>query len=109
MIRRPPRSTLDRSSAASDVYKRQPLRKSPNVADSVGNNGGARVGAYRVDGRPLLGARLYPPATARPQRGAKRGDVLLRGGSVGMRGGPSRRRVCRAPPRFPLAGRSAVV
>src|SRR5678815_5079344 len=26
MIRRPPRSTLDRSSAASDVYKRQDLR-----------------------------------------------------------------------------------
>ena len=26
MIRRPPRSTLDRSSAASDVYKRQALR-----------------------------------------------------------------------------------
>ena len=26
MIRRPPRSTLDRSSAASDVYKRQILR-----------------------------------------------------------------------------------
>ena len=25
MIRRPPRSTQDRSSAASDVYKRQPL------------------------------------------------------------------------------------
>ena len=25
MIRRPPRSTLDRSSAASDVYKRQQL------------------------------------------------------------------------------------
>ena len=28
MIRRPPRSTLDRSSAASDVYKRQFLHKS---------------------------------------------------------------------------------
>ena len=29
MIRRPPRSTLDRSSAASDVYKRQvPLSRS---------------------------------------------------------------------------------
>ena len=28
MIRRPPRSTLDRSSAASDVYKRQSLRPS---------------------------------------------------------------------------------
>src|SRR5678815_3221170 len=27
MIRRPPRSTLDRSSAASDVYKRQGIRK----------------------------------------------------------------------------------
>src|SRR5678815_2782841 len=27
MIRRPPRSTLDRSSAASDVYKRQPERR----------------------------------------------------------------------------------
>src|SRR5678816_4895486 len=30
MIRRPPRSTLDRSSAASDVYKRQPYGQSPN-------------------------------------------------------------------------------
>src|SRR5678815_5874645 len=29
MIRRPPRSTLDRSSAASDVYKRQP--HNPNL------------------------------------------------------------------------------
>src|SRR5450756_3105336 len=27
MIRRPPRSTQSRSSAASDVYKRQPLRR----------------------------------------------------------------------------------
>ena len=27
MIRRPPRSTLDRSSAASDVYKRQALQR----------------------------------------------------------------------------------
>ena len=29
MIRRPPRSTLDRSSAASDVYKRQGLAVAP--------------------------------------------------------------------------------
>ena len=29
MIRRPPRSTLDRSSAASDVYKRQELIRAP--------------------------------------------------------------------------------
>ena len=33
MIRRPPRSTLDRSSAASDVYKRQKQR--PDVFDLV--------------------------------------------------------------------------
>ena len=32
MIRRPPRSTLDRSSAASDVYKRQNL-----IFDKLGN------------------------------------------------------------------------
>ena len=31
MIRRPPRSTLDRSSAASDVYKRQELGISERV------------------------------------------------------------------------------
>ena len=34
MIRRPPRSTLDRSSAASDVYKRQPLT-CPEVPEDV--------------------------------------------------------------------------
>ena len=32
MIRRPPRSTLDRSSAASDVYKRQALQDAPDAA-----------------------------------------------------------------------------
>ena len=31
MIRRPPRSTLDRSSAASDVYKRQIIGYEPTV------------------------------------------------------------------------------
>ena len=31
MIRRPPRSTLDRSSAASDVYKRQGIQHSNNL------------------------------------------------------------------------------
>ena len=33
MIRRPPRSTLDRSSAASDVYKRQVLGQGPVPLD----------------------------------------------------------------------------
>ena len=32
MIRRPPRSTLDRSSAASDVYKRQVESANENIA-----------------------------------------------------------------------------
>ncbi len=31
MIRRPPRSTLDRSSAASDVYKRQALESAKRL------------------------------------------------------------------------------
>ena len=35
MIRRPPRSTLDRSSAASDVYKRQLLDDTFTKADLV--------------------------------------------------------------------------
>ena len=36
MIRRPPRSTLDRSSAASDVYKRQPLVSRPPDIGGLG-------------------------------------------------------------------------
>ena len=35
MIRRPPRSTLSSSSAASDVYKRQILRRKPVSASAV--------------------------------------------------------------------------
>src|SRR5678815_2405735 len=36
MIRRPPRSTLDRSSAASDVYKRQGREKDPAALALLG-------------------------------------------------------------------------
>ena len=36
MIRRPPRSTLDRSSAASDVYKRQDERLGEELVELVG-------------------------------------------------------------------------
>ena len=38
MIRRPPRSTLDRSSAASDVYKRQRINESV-LQYRIGNTG----------------------------------------------------------------------
>ena len=41
MIRRPPRSTLDRSSAASDVYKRQ--READQERDRVGIDGDAEA------------------------------------------------------------------
>ena len=41
MIRRPPRSTLDRSSAASDVYKRQ--------GGDCGWSGGTHVAEVEVD------------------------------------------------------------
>ena len=37
MIRRPPRSTLDRSSAASDVYKRQVFRTTGTVVKFAGH------------------------------------------------------------------------
>ena len=38
MIRRPPRSTLDRSSAASDVYKRQGLPRASHTQQFVGDH-----------------------------------------------------------------------
>ena len=54
MIRRPPRSTLDRSSAASDVYKRQAVGVAVGVAvgggleatvgDAVGDADGVKTG-----------------------------------------------------------------
>ena len=50
MIRRPPRSTLDRSSAASDVYKRQTydIKEKPQARVETGkahqiSNGGSHV------------------------------------------------------------------
>ena len=50
MIRRPPRSTLDRSSAASDVYKRQ-------VDASATIIGGRNIGDEYFDANPHLNFR----------------------------------------------------
>ena len=52
MIRRPPRSTLDRSSAASDVYKRQLLD------DVLGVRGVARHAQRRAVQLVQMGERL---------------------------------------------------
>src|SRR5664280_286136 len=50
MIRRPPRSTLSSSSAASDVYKRQPQGGCTN--NNVGNRGQQR-GKWHAESRAL--------------------------------------------------------
>ena len=61
MIRRPPRSTLDRSSAASDVYKRQGQRRL-NAHAVVGIADWHAEGAsHRVDRREIeraIGSRV---------------------------------------------------
>ena len=59
MIRRPPRSTLDRSSAASDVYKRQVER------EHVARVGGDARAAAQVDEGPrmALGQRGDEPVS----------------------------------------------
>eukprot|EP00657_Telonema_sp_P-1_P006630 TRINITY_DN2585_c0_g1_i2.p1 TRINITY_DN2585_c0_g1~~TRINITY_DN2585_c0_g1_i2.p1 ORF type:complete len:197 (+),score=79.41 TRINITY_DN2585_c0_g1_i2:49-639(+) len=49
MIRRPPRYTQSRSSAASDVYKRQ-----ASTAISINNNGGERLGLQRIESQRVL-------------------------------------------------------
>ena len=57
MLRRPPRSTLDRSSAASDVYKRQ-LKKTLNV-ESI-------TPAFIADVASIAGATNTAYGTAAP-------------------------------------------
>ena len=52
MIRRPPRSTLDRSSAASDVYKRQMIGE----AERIDADGKGRVVFEEVD--DLIGEQI---------------------------------------------------
>src|SRR5678809_1131188 len=60
MIRRPPRSTLDRSSAASDVYKRQLFRIDDREHDER-----AQLGSLLQD---LLELALETNARVQPNR-----------------------------------------
>ena len=53
MIRRPPTSTQSRSSAASDVYKRQALRYLPWLSDQ---------GWIITNSEPFINISNYPPA-----------------------------------------------
>src|SRR5678809_154650 len=52
MIRRPPRSTLDRSSAASDVYKRQFKGRTIHTYHTEGAGGGHAPDIIRICGEP---------------------------------------------------------
>ena len=65
MIRRPPRSTLDRSSAASDVYKRQ--AEAPRAA--------AEAPRAAAEARPA--AAEARPAAAEARRAARAERCLL--------------------------------
>src|SRR5680860_894602 len=77
MIRRPPRSTQSRSSAASDVYKRQ----GPGTAVLLGNVGCVEVGRQQRLGRLAGVARLLVDhgGVRRDLRVADRTDRLADG------------------------------
>ena len=60
MIRRPPRSTLDRSSAASDVYKRQTERRSPGPSARPDRRAALTlIGPEEADKRGIAAAVSY--------------------------------------------------
>ena len=67
MIRRPPRSTLDRSSAASDVYKRQVADNVDLERDAVREEPHTEAGDEQQDGRVQQDARclLYTSPSPR--------------------------------------------
>ena len=54
MIRRPPRSTLDRSSAASDVYKRQSCNRGVEGGIERVRDGDCSAALGRVDGLEMV-------------------------------------------------------
>src|SRR5680860_1589252 len=77
MIRRPPRSTQSRSSAASDVYKRQ---TAPVQGGNVGAGTGASVGKFLwLEGGAKVGAMKGGVGSARGDVG---GGIIVTALSV---------------------------
>ena len=68
MIRRPPRSTLDRSSAASDVYKRQvdPPGGGPRLVEAEGSERDADLGGPAVGGAARALSLIHISEPTRP-------------------------------------------
>ena len=71
MTRRPPRSTLDRSSAASDVYKRQPINPAGTcdpLTAGVGhvNSPGCGTGVFQTDVYQCVDAAMACPPPGAP-------------------------------------------
>src|SRR5664280_2980523 len=89
MIRRPPRSTLSSSSAASDVYKRQERLFKENQTDG-GLAGNRRTQALS---QPLAGrlagggARVFHPSGRREHRGVSQSQCQPGGGGWPSAGG----------------------
>src|SRR5674536_290534 len=86
MIRRPPRSTLSSSSAASDVYKRQAVDHAPqHRGHPVGDVRIQHLLARRIEGSDRLAGAVgdgadtlrRAEATVRRQPGVRPGHCLL--------------------------------
>src|SRR5450756_993021 len=102
MIRRPPRSTQSRSSAASDVYKRQLLRGAshepkdvfsralfPNARGALVSEGVLHVGAMgvalcRAGGNPSWSQYWVRAFVDKTQGSRDAAPVLVRGAATGI-------------------------
>src|SRR5450756_630621 len=78
MIRRPPRSTQSRSSAASDVYKRQVAVRVLSVARAVSPGRAALIGQAAVRGAAAATAASDHQRQPEERDDARRGGAIIR-------------------------------